>query len=410
MRVDLQDPAFKANPYPTYAQLRATDAVHHVDLPDRRGFWLVTRYSDVVGILRDSRFVKDYRNARTPTHIAHMAPTPEIVRMLDQHMLAQDPPVHTRLRALVQSAFTPRLVAQLTPRIQAVASALVDAVQARGELDVVGDYAFPLSITIIGELLSVPTDDRVRFRAWSSVIVENDRRPAAVDRLADTLHEFDAYLQTLFDARRRMPGADLVTGLVHAQHAGDRLSQAELFAMVVLLLVAGHETTVNLIGNAVLALLQHPRQLARLRSEPELIEAAVEELLRYDGPVATSTSRYAAEDVEVGGQLIPRGSMVLVVLGSANRDETQFSDPDRLDIARQGANTHLAFGHGVHYCLGAPLARLECQIAIATLLRRLPGVRLNTAPEALAWRPGILMRGVQQLTVAFDTVDEPRPL
>jgi cytochrome P450 len=400
-RIDLFDPTFKANPYPTYATLRSSAPVYRAALPDGRGVWLITRYEDVLAVLKDQRFVKDWRGALTPEQLAQVPPIPEVMKPLSQNMLDTDPPDHERLRALVSKAFTPRLIERLRPRVQAISDGLLDAVQDRGEMDLIDDYAFPLPITVIAELLGVPAEDRNNFREWSDAAVSGNASQEYMEEiLIPHMQAFTDYLRALFEEKRANPGDDLVSALVRAEEAGDRLSEDELLGMVFLLLVAGHETTVNLIGNGVLALLQHPDQLRKLKEDPSLIKPAVEELLRYDGPVETSTERFAREDVEIGGQVIPRGEMVLVVLAAADHDPERFSDPDELDITRTD-NRHLAFGKGIHHCLGAPLARMEGQIAISTLLRRMPNLRLKGSPESLSWRPGMILRGLRGLPVEF---------
>jgi cytochrome P450 len=400
-RVDLFDPAFKADPYPTYARLRSSAPVYRAALPDGRGVWLITRYEDVLAVLKDQRFVKDWRGALTPEQLAQVPPIPEVMKPLSQNMLDTDPPDHERLRALVSKAFTPRLIERLRPRVQAISDGLLDAVQDRGEMDLIDDYAFPLPITVIAELLGVPAEDRNNFREWSDAAVSGNASQEYMEEiLIPHMQAFTDYLRALFKDKRANPADDLVSALVRAEEAGDRLSEDELLGMVFLLLVAGHETTVNLIGNGVLALLQHPDQLRKLKEDPSLIKPAIEELLRYDGPVETSTERFAREDVEIGGQVIPRGEMVLVVLAAADHDPERFSDPDDLDITRTD-NRHLAFGKGIHHCLGAPLARMEGQIAISTLLRRMPNLRLKGPPESLSWRPGMILRGLRGLPVEF---------
>jgi cytochrome P450 len=400
-RVDLFDPAFTADPYPTYARLRSSAPVYRAALPDGRGVWLITRYDDVLAVLKDQRFVKDWRGALTPEQLAQVPPIPEVMKPLSQNMLDTDPPDHERLRALVLKAFTPRLVERLRPRVQAISDGLLDAVQDRGEMDLINDYAFPLPITVIAELLGVPAEDRNNFREWSDAAVSGNASQEYMEQiLIPHMQAFTDYLRALFEEKRSNPKDDLVSALVRAEEAGDRLSEDELLGMVFLLLVAGHETTVNLIGNGVLALLQHPDQLRKLKEDPSLIKPAVEELLRYDGPVETSTERFAGEDVEIGGQVIPRGEMVLVVLAAADHDPERFPDPDELDITRTD-NRHLAFGKGIHHCLGAPLARMEGQIAISTLLRRMPNLRLKGSPESLSWRPGMILRGLRGLPVEF---------
>ena len=400
-RVDLFDPVFKADPYPTYARLRSSAPVHRAAMPDGRGVWLITRYEDVLAVLKDERFVKDWRSALTPEQLAEIPPIPEVMKPISRNMLDTDPPDHERLRALVSKAFTPRLIERMRPRVQAIADGLLDAVQDKGEMDLIDDYAFPLPITVIAELLGVPAEDRNNFREWSDAAVSGNASQEYLEEiLIPHMQAFTDYLRALFEEKHANPRDDLVSALVQAEEAGDKLSEDELLGMVFLLLVAGHETTVNLIGNGVLALLQHPDQLRKLKDDPSLIKPAVEELLRYDGPVETSTERFAREDVDMGRTVIPRGEMVLVVLAAADHDPERFSDPDNLDITRTD-NRHLAFGKGVHHCLGAPLARMEGQIAISTLLRRMPNLRLKGSPESLSWRPGMILRGLRGLPVEF---------
>ena len=400
-QADLFGPDFQANPYPIYAQLRSSAPVRRVDLPDGRGVWLVTRYEDVKAIFKDERFVKDMLNAMTPDQIAQMPPVPDALKPLTRNMLETDPPDHDRLRSLVRKAFTPRLIERLRPRVQEIADELLDAVQTKGEMDLIDDYAFPLPIIVIAELLGVPAEDRDKFRRWSNAAISRDTTEEyMVEVLLPNMRTFIAYLRAMFEEKRDDPKDDLISALVLAEEAGDKLDEDEMLAMVFLLLTAGHETTVNLIGNGTLALLQHPDQFEKLRDDPSLIKPAVEELLRYDGPVETSTERFAREDVRIGETVIPRGEMVLVVIASADRDAERFANPDALDITRDD-NRHLAFGKGIHACLGAPLARIEGQIAINTLLRRMPNLRLEGSPESLTWRPGMLLRGLGGLPVAF---------
>ncbi len=314
-------------------------------------------------------------------------------------MLVVDPPDHTRLRTLVQKAFTPRVVERLRPRIEALVKEALDEAEARGSMDLVADLAYPLPVTVIAELLGVPVEDRSAFRRWSDALVGaldpvalTDRR-SAVLAARDALH---AYLERVVAERRAAPRDDLISRLVEAEEQGDRLSGPELLAMGVLLLVAGHETTVNLIGNGINALLAHPDQLARLRDEPELIEPAVEELLRYDSPVQL-TGRVALEELELGGRRVEPGQMLMLLLGAANRDPRVFAEPERLDLGRD-PNPHLAFGRGIHFCLGAPLARLEGQIAIRELVRRFPTLRLAGTPER---RPTVTLRGFASLPLTW---------
>jgi cytochrome P450 PksS len=395
---NIASPEFKANPYPFYARLRAEAPVFRVRLPDKQPAWLVTRYDDVAGVLKDERFVKDRSNALTPEQSRKQPWVPDLFKPLARNMLDVDAPDHTRLRALVHKAFTPRLIEEIRQRIQSLTDDLIDAAERRGRMDLIRDYALPIPTTIISEMLGVPVSDRHKFHRWSQVIVASAPSGWSMLRAIPSAMAFLRYIRRLVEARRSSPRDDLVTALVQAEEVGARLNEDELVSMVFLLLIAGHETTVNLIGNGTLALLEHPHQMRRLREDPGIIKPAVEELLRFDGPLATATERYAREDVALGGATIPRGALVYAVLGSANRDERQFPDPDTLDLTRE-PNRHLAFGLGIHYCLGAPLARLEAQIAFGTLLRRLPNLRLAIPPEAVRWRRGLVLRGLSALPV-----------
>jgi cytochrome P450 len=393
------DPHAKPNPYPIYAYLRDRRPVHRITLPNGRGLWLITRYDDVDRALRDPRLVKNMRNAVAPEQLPNI---PDEFRLFE-HMLASDPPNHTRLRALVHKAFTPPLIERLRPRVQQIADELLDAVVDQGRMDLIDDYAFPLPIMVITELLGVPSKDRNQFREWSNAAVGVEFVHEAnwcSEYRRTAMRAFTAYLRALIEDKRVDPKDDLVSGLIFAEEGGEVLTEDELIAMIFLLLVAGHETTVNLIGNGMLALLRHPDQLRMLKDDPGLIVTAVEELLRYDGPVETSTFRYASADVECNGAVIPKGEMVLVVLASANRDASRFADADRLDITRTD-NRHLAFGKGVHFCLGAPLARIEGQIAIGTMLCRLPTLRPAASLDQLEWRPGVILRGLRAFPVTF---------
>jgi cytochrome P450 len=398
--VDISSPAFKANPYPFFARLRAEAPVHRIILGDKRPAWLVTRYDDVTTVLKDDRFVKDKRSALSREQFATQPWIPSMFKPIEYNMLDLDPPDHTRLRALVHHAFSPRLVDNMRERIQRLTNELLDVVQDRGRMDLIRDYALPLPSTIIAEMLGVPARDRHQFHRWSSTIVSTVPSKWGLLRAIPALWAFLRYIRKLVQTRRAAPRDDLVSALVEAREAGDQLSEDEMLAMVSLLLIAGHETTVNLIGNGMLALMEHPDSMDQLRSEPALIKPAVEELLRYDGPLETATERYAREDVTMAGVTIPRGEIVFAVLASANRDERQFDRPDELILTRE-PNRHLAFGLGVHYCLGAPLARLEGQIAINTLLRRLPELRLARPRNELRRRPGLVLHGLEALPVAF---------
>ncbi|HKY29201.1 MAG TPA: cytochrome P450 [Pyrinomonadaceae bacterium] len=390
---------FKADPFPLLAQLRASDPVYRTTLPDKTPVWLLTRYADVAALLRDERFTKNRRSALTQEQLRKLPWTPPMFRPLERNMLDVDPPDHTRLRSLVHKAFKPSLVEQMRSRTQAISDELLDRVLWLGEMDLIGDFALPLPMTIITEILGVPAEDHDKFHRWSKAVVSLTS-PSPTLRVIPSVWKFLRYLRHFFKLRRRDPQDDLVSALIKAEEAGDKLSEDELLAMVFLLLIAGHETTVNLIGNGTLALIENPNEMRKLQDEPSLVKPAVEELLRYTSPVLMTTERYALQDAVVHGVTIPRGEMTLGVIGSANRDETVFDNPNDLHITRD-PNKHLAFGQGIHFCLGAPLARMEAQIAFTTLLRRLPDLRLNTPPHSLRWRPSIFLRGLASLPVKF---------
>ena len=364
--VDLTSRDFKADPYPFYARWRDETPVFRTMLPGKQSAWLVTRYDDVLTVLKDDRFAKDKTKALSAEQLARLPWMPSIFKPLESNMLDLDQPDHTRLRGLVHQAFTPRLIDNMRDRVQALTDELLDQAESRGRMDLIHDYALPLPATIIAEILGVPARDRHRFHRWSNALLTAQPSTWGKLRLIPHVVAFMRYIRTLSKMRRAEPRDDLVTALVQAHESDDRLSENELISMIVLLLVAGHETTVNLIGNGILALLARPDVLGRLRDNPALLKNAVEELLRFDSPVQFATERFTREAVTLAGMTIPPGELVFAVLGSANRDERQFERPDVLDIERE-PNRHLAFGQGVHFCLGASLARLEGQIAIGTL-------------------------------------------
>ncbi len=398
--VDLTSRAFCADPYPHYARWRAESPVVRTALPDKRFAWLVTRYDDVLAVLKDERFAKDRTRALSAEQLAGLPWVPSIFKPLEKNMLDLDPPDHTRLRALVHQAFTPRLIENMRPRVEALTNELIDRVEAKGHMDLIRDYALPLPATIIAEILGVPAKDRHKFHRWSNAMLTAKPSTLGKLRLIPHVLSFMRYIRRMKRRCQLAPRDDLISALVQARDAGDRLSEDELVSMIVLLLVAGHETTVNLIGNGVVALLDHPAELERLRESPALLKPAVEELLRFDAPVQLATERYTREDVTIADVRIPRGELVFAALASANRDERQFDRPDSLRIDRD-PNRHLSFGHGVHFCLGASLARLEGQVAIGTLLRRAPGLRLAVPPTSLRRRPALIVRGLQSLPVIF---------
>ena len=397
--VNIVSAEFKADPFPFLAHLRASDPVYRTALSDKTPVWLITRYDDVNALLRDQRFTKNRRSALTKEQLRKLPWTPPMFRPLERNMLDLDPPDHTRLRSLVHKAFTPSLVEQMRSRTQAIADDLLDRVLWLGEMDLIRDFALPLPMTIITEMLGVPTNDHDKFHRWSKAVVSLTS-PSPTLRVIPAVWKFIRYLRQFFKLRRRDPQDDLVSALIKSEEAGDKLSEDELLAMVFLLLIAGHETTVNLIGNGTLALLENPNEMSKLQSQPSLVKGAVEELLRYTSPVLMTTERYARENAMIHGVTIPRGEMTLGVIGSANRDETVFDKPNELHITRD-PNKHLSFGQGIHFCLGAPLARMEAQIAFTTLLQRLPDLRLKNSSHSLRWRPSMILRGLASLPVRF---------
>ena len=396
---DPLSPTVIADPYPFYHRLRTIDPIHCSPL----GFHVATRHADVSLVLRDKRFGKDFVGRMTRRHGAHIFDEP-VYRSMRHWMLQQDPPDHTRLRRLVVQAFTARRVEDMRPRIQEIVDQTLDRIIPQGKMDLIEDYAFRLPVTIICDMLGIPEEHREMFYKGSR---DGGR---ILDPVPLTLQEIAAanasgamarmYFEQLFELRRRNPGDDLTSQLVQAEEAGDKLSNEELAANIVLLFGAGHETTVNLIGNGLLALYRNPDQLALLKANPSLMSNAIEEFLRYDSSVQM-TGRVALEDIEdLGGKRIPKGESVLCLLGSANRDPAVYPDrPDQLDIRRPNVRP-LSFGGGIHFCLGAQLARIEAEIAISTLLRRLPELRLDDAanPE---WRPTFVLRGLKRLPASW---------
>jgi cytochrome P450 len=391
------DPGFVADPYPAYAALRAAGRVLY---DERSDHWLVPHHADVGALLRDRRFGRTYLHVAThaemgrPEEPAYLGPFWYLIR---NGMLDREPPDHTRLRRLVAKAFTPRMVERQRDRVQAVVDGLVDRIAAAGGGDLVADLAEPLSVTVIADLLGVPGPDRPLLRPWSAQIcgmyeVNPSQEAGRVASRAAT--EFSAYLRGLSRERRARPADDLVTALTQVVDGGDQLTEDELVGTCVLLLNAGHEATVNATGIGWWQLFRHPDQLARLRADPGLLARAVDELLRFDTPLQMF-ERWVLEDVEVYGVRVPKGAELGLLFGSANRDPAVFDAPDRLDIGR-GHNPHLSFGAGVHYCLGAPLGRLELALSFGTLLRRLPAMAPAEEP---AWKPTYVLRGLQALRV-----------
>ncbi|MBY6305367.1 cytochrome P450 family protein [Streptomyces clavuligerus] len=388
-------PDFERDPFPVYAALRAQGQVHRVRVPRGMDLYLIVGHEACRAAYTEPRFSRDWVGSGHLSTISEVDPDQPVLT----HMLLTDPPVHTRLRRLVTREFTPRRIEALAPRVQRITDDLLDAMLADGkrEADLVPSFAFPLPMAVICELLGVPALDRTLFSSWSREIV------APMDPAAEkaAYEQMGVYLLELIAAKRADPGEDLLSGLIHTvDEGGDRLSPQELVGMCAVLLVAGHETTVNLIGNGVRALHAHPEQLAELRADWSLLDGAVEEILRYDGPVENSTIRVVLEDVELSGVTIPKGSAVLIAQADADRDPERFDAPDTFDIHRDSRG-HIAFGHGIHHCLGAPLARLEARIAFRSLLERCPRLEVIKKDRELPWAEGMLIRGVKELPVRW---------
>ncbi|MEO1286345.1 MAG: cytochrome P450 [Chloroflexota bacterium] len=390
--------ATRANPQAIYKQMREENPIWKAMSPFGNPMWFFTRYEDVVNVLKDQRFIKDGRNNLPPEHAAryYMADPDPIWLAIDRHMLNLDAPDLTRVRGLVHKAFTPKRVRDLEPRIEEIASELLDAMAQKSEGDLIDDFAFPLPITVIAEMIGVEKERRDDFRRWTQVLLfgmsEADSR--------QSIMELVQYTNELIEARRNEDTGDILSALVNLDDDGDTLDHMELISMVFLLLVAGHETTVNLIGNGMLLLLQHPKQFEQLRDDRSLMKTAVEEMLRYNGPVECPTIRFASEDIEVNGVVIPTGDIVRPSLLGANRDPEVFENPDVFDITRD-PNPHVAFGHGIHFCLGAPLARMEGMIAFNALLDRVPNLQLTANVDDLEWNANLLIHGLKKLPVKW---------
>jgi cytochrome P450 len=388
---DLLSQKTKRNPHAFFAPLRTAESIYYIE---GLNSWVLTTHEDAMWLFKDPRFTKDNRKI-TPLEGEEHAIQEAMESATMRNMLMTDPPDHTRLRSLVSKAFTPRMIELLRPRVQQIADELLDAVQDRGTMDIITEFAFPLPITVILEMLGIPSADRQKFRGWTQAIISMQD-----GALTNALQEFFQYIRTLLDEKRAHPDDRLVSKLVQVEEQGDQLSEQELVSMIFLLIVAGHETTGNLLGNGMLALLQHPDQLQMLRHDPSLVPVAVEEILRYTAPVSISDERFATEDIPLHGKVIRKGQMVVASLLSANADPQHCPAGDTLDITRQ-ENQHLSFGKGIHFCLGAPLARMEGQIAFSTLLRRLPNLQLAGDPEQLVWNVNPMLRGLTSLPVTF---------
>jgi cytochrome P450 len=427
VELDISDPHFMADAYGTYADLRAKGPVSRVrfaggaeeasedgtEQPGEffgRETFFVTHYDEVIATLLDERFSVDPRSTMSPEQLEQQqSQTPEEFRVLSRSLLSIDPPDHKRLRKLVQPSFTGRGMEALRGSIQQIADDLLEGAEReaaeRGEttperrMDLIEAFAYPFPVKVIGDMLGIPKEDRETIRGWTENLLRVDRGRVNEEVRAG-LREFISYLRDLFEAKRHTPADDMISRLLHAEEDGDVLDEDEILATVFLMFLAGHVTTVNLIGNGVVALLTHPDQLAKLKANPELARGVVEETLRYWGPVDFIGRRIAKEDVEVSGTVIPKGEQATVSLASANRDPERFANPDVFDITRADANRHVAFGKGIHVCLGAPLARVEGQVAFTTLFRRFPELRLAVPAEEVRWG-GSFLRGFARLPILF---------
>jgi len=394
------DAGFFQDPLAYLAPMREREPVTRVAMPDGWTVWMITGYDEVRGALADPRLYKDWMSKLRPE-----GSPPDPFDFLNTHLLALDPPAHTRLRKLVSKAFTMRRVAGLRPRIEAITSVLLDAMDSgrSAEVDLIEAFAFPLPVIVICELIGIPAADRAQFQIWSHAVVSSVVTPEEMSSAASGMF---GYFTDLVAAKRQAPADDLLSALIAARDDGPdgpdgsdgSLDEQQLIGMLFLLLIAGHETTTNLIASGTLALVTHPVELARLRSNPALLPSAVDELLRYCSPVTHATERFTLEPVEIGGVTIPAREWVLCATSSANHDPARFSDPSQLDLGRDTGG-HLAFGHGIHYCLGAPLARLEGEVAFGALLSRFPDLSLAVPASTLRWRPSSLIRGLESLPV-----------
>ncbi|HFF3182781.1 cytochrome P450 [Bacillus cereus] len=397
--INLASAQFKEDAYEIYKESRKKQPILFVNQVEIGKEWLITRYEDALPLLKDNRLKKDWTNVFSQD-TKNMYLSVDNSDHLTTHMLNSDPPNHSRLRSLVQKAFTPKMIAQLDGRIQRIADDLISNIERKGTLNLVDDYSFPLPIIVISEMLGIPKEDQAKFRIWSHAVIASPEIPEEIKETEKQLSEFITYLQYLVDIKRKEPKEDLVSALILAESEGHKLSARELYSMIMLLIVAGHETTVNLITNTVLALLENPNQLQLLKDNPKLIDSAIEEGLRYYSPVEVTTARWAAEPFQIHHQTIQKGDMVIIALASANRDETVFENPEIFDITREN-NRHIAFGHGSHFCLGAPLARLEAKIAITTLFNRMPELQIKGNREEIKWQGNYLMRSLEELPLTF---------
>ncbi len=395
-----------ANPFALFAQIRSMSPIMPLPFPlgetDNQA-WMLTRMEEAVQVLKDqAHFTVDPSSIGISNLFGSNATeTSEAPTFFtSKTMLTVDEPDHRRLRLLVSKAFTPRYIEGLRPRVQEIADALLDRVQAQGQMEMVKDYAFPLPINVIAEMLGIPEPDWAQIRTWSQALAQGLSVGGRDPGVGAHMRAFGEYTARLVADKRQHPGDDLISQMIAIEEAGDRLNEAELLSMITLLIFAGHETTSNLIATGTLMLLDHPEQLAKLKADPGLVPSAVEELLRFNGPATIAGPRYAKEEIELAGQQIKKGDVLFALLASANRDESQFTQPEELEIAR-ALNRHIAFGQGIHTCLGAPLARLEGDIAFTTLLKRMPNLHLSVPRESITWHFSLNSRSLAALPVAF---------
>ncbi|WP_221568736.1 cytochrome P450 [Alkalihalobacillus sp. TS-13] len=396
---DLYSSEYQINPYPTLAYYREHEPIHPFIIT--RGkyqikAWLITRYQDITTLLKEDKVSKDVNNVLASDGEQTQEQREEL-DLIANNMLFKDPPDHSRLRTLVHKVFTPKMIAGLQNRIEQISYELIEEMKNKSAVDLMENYAIPLPVTVISELMGIAKEDRHQFRLWSNTITNVSNGTDHTQKYETSIKEFIQYLEKLIEKRKKNPSDDIISGLVIAEEDGEMLSHKELLSMLFLLIVAGHETTVNLIGNGMLALLQHRDQLEKLREHPEYMSTAVEEFLRFTNPVEFATSRYAVEDFTFRGQEIKKGEFLFLGLAAANRDPDQFINPNDLDITRH-PNKHLAFGNGIHFCIGAPLARLEGQVAFQHLIQSFPNIKLRSDVE-IKWRHSEIFRGLESLPI-----------
>ncbi|KFI01606.1 cytochrome P450 [Bacillus spizizenii] len=391
---------FHLNPFSVLGRFREEDPVHQFELKRFGGTypaWLITRYDDCMAFLKDNRITRDVKNVMSQEQIK-MLNVSEDIDFVSDHMLAKDTPDHTRLRSLVHQAFTPRTIENMRGSIEQITEQLLDEMEKENKADIMKSFASPLPFIVISELMGIPKEDRAQFQIWTNAMVDTSESNRELTNQA--LREFKDYIAKLIQDRRIQPKDDLISKLVHAEENGSKLSEKELYSMLFLLVVAGLETTVNLLGSGTLALLQHKEEFEKLKQYPEMIATAVEELLRYTSPVVMMANRWAIEDFTYKGHSIKRGDMIFIGIGSANRDPNFFENPETLNLNRS-PNRHISFGFGIHFCLGAPLARLEGHIAFNALLKRFPDIELAAAPDDIHWRKNVFLRGLENLPVSL---------